>query len=120
MIPEGLIKTLNKKFKEKTFRYKGPIMMFGADNFAIEFDYTLKIVQQKQMIYVGELRDTLIVDVFIKNYEGMYSNIFKLIYTGDSFRLVLNHKLNELITRLGFREYFSVNINQIHLEEDGL
>ena len=122
MIPEGLIKSLNKTFEKKTFHYKGPIVAYSTAEMedGIEFDYTLKIVKQKQMIRIGEWTDYLVVDIFIRNYNGMFSDLFNRLYNTDSFRLVLEYKLNELIQRLGFSQDFWINLNEIHLEENGL
>lgn len=122
MIPEGLIKSLNKTFEKKTFHYKGPIVAYSSEGMedGIEFDYTLKIVKQKQMIRIGEWRDYLVVDIFIRNYKGMFSSLFSMIYNTDSFRLVLEYKLNQLIQRLGFSDDFWITLNEIHLEENGL
>ena len=122
MIPEGLIKSLNKTFEKKTFHYKGPIVAYSTAEMedGIEFDYTLKIVKQKQMIRIGEWTDYLVVDIFIRNYNGMFSKLFNRLYNTDSFRLVLEYKLNELIQRLGFSQDFWINLNEIHLEENGL
>ena len=122
MIPEGLIKSLNKTFEKKTFHYKGPIVAYSSEGMedGIEFDYTLKIVKQKQMIRIGEWRDYLVVDIFIRNYSGMFSNLFSMIYNTDSFRLVLEYKLNQLIQRLGFSDDFWITLNEIHLEENEL
>lgn len=122
MIPEGLIKSLNRTFEKKGFRYKGPIVAYSSEGMEdeIEFDYTLKIVKQKQMIRIGEWKDYLVVDIFIRNYEGMFSKIFNMIYNTDSFRLVLEYKLNELIRRLGFSDDFWITLNEIHLEENEL
>ena len=122
MIPEGLIKSLNKTFEKKTFHYKGPIVAYSTAEMedGIEFDYTLKIVKQKQMIRIGEWTDYLVVDIFIRNYKGMFSGLFNRLYNTDSFRLVLEYKLNELIQRLGFSQDFWINLNEIHLEENGL
>jgi hypothetical protein len=122
VIPEGLIKSLNKTFEKKTFHYKGPIVAYSSEGMedGIEFDYTLKIVKQKQMIRIGEWRDYLVVDIFIRNYRGMFSNLFSMIYNTDSFRLVLEYKLNQLIQRLGFSDDFWITLNEIHLEENGL
>jgi len=122
VIPEGLIKSLNKVFEKKTFHYKGPIIAYSAPDMedAIEFDYTLKIVKQKQMISVGEWKDYLVVDIFIRNYEGMFSHLFDRLYNTNSFRLVLEYKLNEVIQRLGFSQDFWIKLNEIHLEENGL
>ncbi len=122
MIPEGLIKSLNKTFEKKTFHYKGPIVAYSTPSMedGIEFDYTLKIVKQKQMIRIGEWTDYLVVDIFIRNYKGMFSGLFNRLYNTDSFRLVLEYKLNEVIQRLGFSQDFWVTINEIHLEENGL
>lgn len=122
MIPEGLIKSLNKTFEKKTFHYKGPIVAYSSEGMedGIEFDYTIKIVKQKQMIRIGEWKDYLVVDIFIRNYNGMFSKIFNMIYNTDSFRLVLEYKLNQLIQRLGFSDDFWITLNEIHLEENGL
>ena len=122
MIPEGLIKSLNKTFEKKTFHYKGPIVAYSTAEMedGIEFDYTLKIVKQKQMIRIGEWTDYLVVDIFIRNYNGMFSKLFNRLYNTDSFRLVLEYKLNELIQRLGFSQDFWITLNEIHLEENGL
>jgi len=120
VIPEGLIKSLNKVFEKKTFHYKGPIIAYSGSDNEIEFDYTLKIVKQKQMIRVGEWKDYLVVDVFIRNYQGMFSMLFNRLYNTDSFRLVLEYKLNEVIQRLGFSQDFWIKLNEIHLEENGL
>ena len=120
MIPEGLINLLNRTFEKKTFRYKGPIMAYSDIEDSIELDYTIKILDQKKMISVGEWKDYLVVDIFIKNYEGMFSKIFNRIYNTNSFRLVLEYKLNEVIQRLGFSNYFWITLNEIHLEENGL
>ena len=122
MIPEGLIKSLNRTFEKKTFHYKGPIVAYSTAEMedGIEFDYTLKIVKQKQMIRIGEWKDYLVVDIFIRNYKGMFSDLFNRLYNTDSFRLVLEYKLNELIQRLGFSQDFWVTLNEIHLEENGL
>ena len=122
MIPEGLIKSLNKTFEKKTFHYKGPIVAYSSAEMedAIEFDYTLKIVKQKQMISVGEWKDYLVVDIFIRNYKGMFSKLFSMLYNTDSFRFVLEYKLNEVMQRLGFSGYFWATINEIHLEENEL
>ena len=122
MIPEGLIKSLNRTFEKKTFHYKGPIVAYSTAEMedGIEFDYTLKIVKQKQMIRIGEWTDYLVVDIFIRNYRGMFSNLFSMIYNTDSFRLVLEYKLNQLIQRLGFSDDFWITLNEIHLEENGL
>jgi hypothetical protein len=122
VIPEGLIKSLNKTFEKKTFHYKGPIVAYSSEGMedGIEFDYTLKIVKQKQMIRIGEWRDYLVVDIFIRNYSGMFSNLFSMIYNTDSFRLVLEYKLNQLIQRLGFSDDFWITLNEIHLEENEL
>ena len=122
MIPEGLLKSLNKTFEKKTFHYKGPIMAYSSPDMedAIEFDYTLKIVGQKQMISVGEWKDYLVVDIFIRNYEGMFSVLFNKIYNTDSFRFILEYKLNEVMQRLGFSADFWVKLNEIHLEENEL
>lgn len=122
MIPEGLIKSLNKTFEKKTFHYKGPIVAYSAPGMedGIEFDYTLKIVKQKQMIRIGEWTDYLVVDIFIRNYKGMFSDLFNRLYNTDSFRLVLEYKLNEVMQRLGVSDYFWATINEIHLEENGL
>ena len=122
MIPEGLIKSLNRTFEKKTFHYKGPIVAYSSAEMkdGIEFDYTLKIVKQKQMIRIGEWTDYLVVDIFIRNYKGMFSKLFNRLYNTDSFRLVLEYKLNELIQRLGFSQDFWITLNEIHLEENGL
>ena len=122
MIPEGLIKSLNRTFEKKTFHYKGPIVAYSTAEMedGIEFDYTLKIVKQKQMIRIGEWTDYLVVDIFIRNYKGMFSGLFNRLYNTDSFRLVLEYKLNELIQRLGFSQDFWITLNEIHLEENGL
>ena len=122
MIPEGLIKSLNRTFEKKTFHYKGPIVAYSSAEMkdGIEFDYTLKIVKQKQMIRIGEWTDYLVVDIFIRNYNGMFSDLFNRLYNTDSFRLVLEYKLNELIQRLGFSQDFWITLNEIHLEENGL
>jgi len=122
VIPEGLIKSLNKTFEKKTFHYKGPIMAYSAPDMedGIEFDYTLKIVKQKQMISVGQWKDYLVLDIFIRNYEGMFSSLFNRLYNTDSFRFVLEHKLNEVMQRLGVYDYFWATINEIHLEENGV
>jgi len=122
VIPEGLIKSLNRTFEKKTFHYKGPIVAYSSEGMedGIEFDYTLKIVKQKQMIRIGEWKDYLVVDIFIRNYNGMFSKIFNMIYNTDSFRLVLEYKLNQLIQRLGFSDDFWITLNEIHLEENGL
>ena len=122
MIPEGLIKSLNRVFEKKTFHYKGPIVAYSTAEMedGIEFDYTLKIVKQKQMIRIGEWTDYLVVDIFIRNYKGMFSKLFNRLYNTDSFRLVLEYKLNELIQRLGFSQDFWITLNEIHLEENGL
>jgi hypothetical protein len=122
VIPEGLIKSLNRAFEKKTFHYKGPIVAYSSEGMedGIEFDYTLKIVKQKQMISVGEWKDYLVVDIFIRNYKGMFSSLFNRLYNTDSFRFVLEYKLNEVMQRLGFSGYFWATINEIHLEENGL
>ena len=122
MIPEGLIKSLNRTFEKKTFHYKGPIVAYSTAEMedGIEFDYTLKIVKQKQMIRVGEWKDYLVVDIFIRNYKGMFSDLFNRLYNTDSFRLVLEYKLNQLIQRLGFSDDFWITLNEIHLEENEL
>jgi hypothetical protein len=122
VIPEGLIKSLNRTFEKKTFHYKGPIVAYSTAEMedGIEFDYTLKIVKQKQMIRIGEWKDYLVVDIFIRNYKGMFSDLFNRLYNTDSFRLVLEYKLNELIQRLGFSDDFWITLNEIHLEENGL
>jgi len=120
VIPEGLIKSLNRVFEKKTFHYVGPIVAYSGYDNEIEFDYTLKIVKQKQMISVGELKDYLVVDIFIKNYQGMFSHLFDRLYNTNSFRLVLEYKLNEVIQRLGFSQDFWIKLNEIHLEENGL
>ncbi len=122
MIPEGLIKSLNRTFEKKTFHYKGPIVAYSTAEMedGIEFDYTLKIVKQKQMIRIGEWKDYLVVDIFIRNYKGMFSDLFNRLYNTDSFRLVLEYKLNQLIQRLGFSDDFWITLNEIHLEENGL
>ena len=122
MIPEGLIKSLNRTFEKKTFHYKGPIVAYSSAEMedGIEFDYTLKIVKQKQMIRFGEWTDYLVVDIFIRNYKGMFSSLFNRLYNTDSFRLVLEYKLNQLIQRLGFSDDFWITLNEIHLEENGL
>jgi hypothetical protein len=122
VIPEGLIKSLNKTFEKKTFHYKGPIVAYSSEGMedGIEFDYTIKIVKQKQMIRIGEWKDYLVVDIFIRNYNGMFSKIFNMIYNTDSFRLVLEYKLNQLIQRLGFSDDFWITLNEIHLEENEL
>jgi len=122
VIPEGLIKSLNIVFEKKTFNYKGPIVAYSTPSMedGIEFDYTLKIVKQKQMIRIGEWTDYLVVDIFIRNYKGMFSGLFNRLYNTDSFRLVLEYKLNELIQQLGISGYFWAKINEIHLEENGL
>lgn len=122
MIPEGLIKSLNRTFEKKTFHYKGPIVAYSTAEMedGIEFDYTLKIVKQKQMIRIGEWKDYLVVDIFIRNYKGMFSKLFNRLYNTDSFRLVLEYKLNQLIQRLGFSDDFWITLNEIHLEENGL
>ena len=122
MIPEGLIKSLNRAFEKKTFHYKGPIVAYSSAEMedGIEFDYTLKIVKQKQMIRIGEWKDYLVVDIFIRNYKGMFSSLFNRLYNTDSFRLVLEYKLNQLIQRLGFSDDFWITLNEIHLEENGL
>ncbi len=122
MIPEGLIKSLNKTFEKKTFHYKGPIVAYSTAEMedGIEFDYTLKIVKQKQMIRIGEWKDYLVVDIFIRNYKGMFSDLFNRLYNTDSFRLVLEYKLNQLIQRLGFSDDFWITLNEIHLEENEL
>ncbi len=122
MIPEGLIKSLNRTFEKKTFHYKGPIVAYSTAEMedGIEFDYTLKIVKQKQMIRIGEWKDYLVVDIFIRNYKGMFSDLFNRLYNTDSFRLVLEYKLNQLIQRLGFSDDFWITLNEIHLEENEL
>ena len=122
MIPEGLIKSLNRTFEKKTFHYKGPIFAYSSAGMedGIEFDYTLKIVKQKQMIRIGEWKDYLVVDIFIRNYKGMFSSLFNRLYNTDSFRLVLEYKLNQLIQRLGFSDDFWITLNEIHLEENEL
>ena len=122
MIPEGLIKSLNRTFEKKTFHYKGPIVAYSTAEMedGIEFDYTLKIVKQKQMIRIGEWKDYLVVDIFIRNYKGMFSDLFNRLYNTNSFRLVLEYKLNQLIQRLGFSDDFWITLNEIHLEENGL
>ena len=122
MIPEGLIKSLNRTFEKKTFHYKGPIVAYSTAEMedGIEFEYTLKIVKQKQMIRIGEWKDYLVVDIFIRNYKGMFSDLFNRLYNTDSFRLVLEYKLNQLIQRLGFSDDFWITLNEIHLEENGL
>jgi hypothetical protein len=122
VIPEGLIKSLNKTFEKKTFHYKGPIVAYSTAEMedGIEFDYTLKIVKQKQMIRIGEWKDYLVVDIFIRNYKGMFSDLFNRLYNTDSFRLVLEYKLNQLIQRLGFSDDFWITLNEIHLEENEL
>jgi len=122
VIPEGLIKSLNKTFEKKTFHYKGPIVAYSSAEMedGIEFDYTLKIVKQKQMIRIGEWTDYLVVDIFIRNYKGMFSKLFNRLYNTDSFRLVLEYKLNQLIQRLGFSDDFWITLNEIHLEENEL
>jgi hypothetical protein len=122
VIPEGLIKSLNRTFEKKTFHYKGPIVAYSTAEMedGIEFDYTLKIVKQKQMIRIGEWKDYLVVDIFIRNYKGMFSDLFNRLYNTDSFRLVLEYKLNQLIQRLGFSDDFWITLNEIHLEENGL
>ncbi len=122
MIPEGLIKSLNRAFEKKTFHYKGPIVAYSSEGMedGIEFDYTIKIVKQKQMIRIGEWKDYLVVDIFIRNYKGMFSDLFNRLYNTDSFRLVLEYKLNQLIQRLGFSDDFWITLNEIHLEENGL
>ena len=122
MIPEGLIKSLNRTFEKKTFHYKGPIVAYSTAEMedGIEFDYKLKIVKQKQMIRIGEWTDYLVVDIFIRNYKGMFSDLFNRLYNTDSFRLVLEYKLNQLIQRLGFSDDFWITLNEIHLEENGL
>jgi hypothetical protein len=122
VIPEGLIKSLNRAFEKKTFHYKGPIVAYSSEGMedGIEFDYTIKIVKQKQMIRIGEWKDYLVVDIFIRNYKGMFSDLFNRLYNTDSFRLVLEYKLNQLIQRLGFSDDFWITLNEIHLEENGL
>jgi hypothetical protein len=122
VIPEGLIKSLNRTFEKKTFHYKGPIVAYSTAEMedGIEFDYTLKIVKQKQMIRIGEWKDYLVVDIFIRNYKGMFSDLFNRLYNTDSFRLVLEYKLNQLIQRLGFSDDFWITLNEIHLEENEL
>lgn len=120
MIPEGLIKSLNRVFEKKTFHYVGPIVPYSGYDNEIEFDYTLKIVKQIQMIRIGEWTDYLVVDIFIRNYNGMFSKLFNRLYNTNSFRLVLEYKLNELIQRLGFSQEFWIKLNEIHLEENGL
>jgi hypothetical protein len=122
VIPEGLIKSLNRTFEKKTFHYKGPIVAYSSEGMedGIEFDYTIKIVKQKQMIRIGEWKDYLVVDIFIRNYKGMFSDLFNRLYNTDSFRLVLEYKLNQLIQRLGFSDDFWITLNEIHLEENGL
>ena len=122
MIPEGLIKSLNRTFEKKTFHYKGPIVAYSTAEMedGIEFDYTLKIVKQKQMIRIGEWKDYLVVDIFIRNYKGMFSDLFNRLYNTNSFRLVLEYKLNQLIQRLGFSDDFWITLNEIHLEENEL
>jgi len=122
VIPEGLIKSLNRTFEKKTFHYKGPIVAYSTAEMedGIEFDYTLKIVKQKQMIRIGEWKDYLVVDIFIRNYKGMFSDLFNRLYNTNSFRLVLEYKLNQLIQRLGFSDDFWITLNEIHLEENGL
>ena len=68
------------------------------------------------MISVGELKDYLVVDVFIGNYQGMFSMLFNRLYNTDSFRFVLEYKLNEVMQKLGFSQEFWVKLNEIHLE----
>ena len=122
MISEGLIKSLNRAFEKKTFHYKGPIVAYSTAEMedGIEFDYTIKIVKQKQMIRIGEWKDYLVVDIFIRNYKGMFSPLFNRLHNTDSFRLVLDYKLNEVIEKLGFSHDFRVTLNEIHLEENEL
>jgi hypothetical protein len=120
MIPEGLIKSLNRVFEKKTFHYVGPVIPYSGSYNEIEFDYTLKIVNQKQMISVGEWKDFLVLDIFIRNYKGMFSPLFNRLHNTDSFRLVLDYKLNEVIEKLGFSHDFRVTLNEIHLEENEL
>jgi hypothetical protein len=50
----------------------------------------------------------------------MFSKLFNRLYNTDSFRLVLEYKLNELIQQLGVSGYFWATINEIHLEENEL
>ena len=117
-IPESTINGLNKVFEKKTFRYSGPVLAFTSHvgSKDIEFDYTLNIVGQKQMITIGDWKNYVVVDVYIKNYEGPYSILFDKLYNTDSFKLVLNYKLNDVFSRLGFTQDFNVNLNEIHLE----
>lgn len=117
-IPESTINGLNKVFEKKTFRYSGPVILFSRppDSKDIEFDYTLNIVGQKQMITIGDWKNYVVVDVYIKNYEGPYSILFDKLYNTDSFKMVLNNKLTDVFSRLGFTQDFYINLNEIHLE----
>jgi hypothetical protein len=76
--------------------------------------------KQKQMIRIGEWTDYLVVDIFIRNYKGMFSKLFNRLYNTDSFRLVLEYKLNEVMQLLGVSGFFWTTINEIHLEENEL
>jgi hypothetical protein len=68
------------------------------------------------MIRIGDWKNYVVVDVYIKNYEGPYSILFDKLYNTDSFMMVLNNKINDVFSRLGFTQDFYVNLNEIHLE----
>ncbi len=122
MIEQSLINSLNRVFERKTFRYSGAVLPFSehSPEPAIEFDYTIKIVNQKKMIRIGERTDYLFLDVYIKNYEGVFAILFDRLYNLDSFKFLMKNKLNELFSKMGLLDEFYVDINNIHLVENGI
>jgi hypothetical protein len=68
------------------------------------------------MITIGDWKNYVVVDVYIKNYEGPYSILFDKLYNTDSFKTLLNYRLNDVFSRLGFTQDFYINLNEIHLE----
>jgi hypothetical protein len=122
MIKQSLINSLNKVFERKTFRYSGAVLPFAeySSEPEIEFGYTLKIVNQKKMIRIGEWVDYLFLDIYIKNYTGPFSILFNGLYNTDSFKLLMKNNLNGLFSKMGLPNEFYVDINNIYLDENGI
>lgn len=115
MYTEEKLRRVNKVIKDMVFTYEGEFMV-GSET-KIRFDYQFQIKGVRQMIYVGELYDYLMVDVTIIDGDKMFLVFAKIMGSSITDEYYLKNRLSQSISE-ELQYFFGSDYVRITLEKE--
>jgi hypothetical protein len=78
MSNQNFIKVVNRVIKDKTFQYKGPLLV--GSSIEVTIDFKLKIAGDLTLYYIGEPKNHISLDVTVVNIEPkLFGGLIKTI-----------------------------------------